>query len=789
MRSTKNYPVASKTRKQPDWVRKEFGSKWKGSVKQDDNFCDLVRKIRDGKASESKLPDLHKYQKFVTQFMRFDSPYRTMLLYHGTGTGKTRTAISVYNSLYNTSPDWNVIILTKGSLKGNWKSELDRYLTKKGKKNRRLGVDFVAYNSANPYTQMVRLIQKMKKEGRQKNMYIIEEAHNFVSQVYGNTRSNQQQALDIYQHIMTEVEQNQTTRVICLTATPIINNPIELTFLFNLLRPNTFSTNPHDFQSTFLTQDSTTLIRRDMINVFQRRIQGLVSYYGGEPKAYYATTKSQYVKLKMSKYMDEIYRHVQNLEATGTSTGSALNRPTRGTIVAVANFRRGQSGMFKGLTRSACNFVFPVIAKSIVNGKIDVSGRNRPRPFQIRKQMREEGKITENDEKRDINKKVSKLYSSLRRQYIQSLRKYFEIVNRADKKNGHTITDDIGSFFKSGHEPLAFVQQSGKRSGLFQCMADCSPKMTVIALSRVLNSKKIGVVYSGMVEMEGLEIFTMYLENIGILKYDAPGQAPYGRYINLNSKSDSTWADRAIKSYINKPENFRGKIVSTVLISPALSEGINLFNVRSVHIMEPYWNENRIIQIIGRGRRLCSHAHLPRDEWHVDVYRYIMIRDEGGLTADEELEAMTQRKKLLVDSFLKPIREVAVDCPLWHDDHIDKDPYRTCFRFSSKQLIERPNAVGYRKYFKEDVEKGAAGSHAPDHEDRKIELKKVRAQTEDGKPEEYWMDMDGGFLYDLQNEYLIGLIERDGDGIFQMVDFDTYFIGKVVMYDHFTSVD
>ena len=35
-----------------------------------------------------------------------------------------------------------------------------------------------------------------------------------------------------------------------------------------------------------------------------------------------------------------------------------------------------------------------------------------------------------------------------------------------------------------------------------------------------------------------------------------------------------------------------------MMISPAGAEGINLNNVRQVHILEPYWNEVRIEQKI-----------------------------------------------------------------------------------------------------------------------------------------------------------------------------------------------
>ena len=65
-----------------------------------------------------------------------------------------------------------------------------------------------------------------------------------------------------------------------------------------------------------------------------------------------------------------------------------------------------------------------------------------------------------------------------------------------------------------------------------------------------------------------------------------------------------------------------------MLISPAGTEGLSLKNVRQVHIMEPYWNEVRITQMIGRGVRQCSHKDLPMEERHVDIYRYKSVLPE-----------------------------------------------------------------------------------------------------------------------------------------------------------------
>lgn len=79
--------------------------------------------------------ELRKYQDFLGKYLDYNSPYRDILIYHGLGSGKTRSAINIYNVLYNYSPDWNVFILLKATLKeSTWVRELESWLQKEEKR-------------------------------------------------------------------------------------------------------------------------------------------------------------------------------------------------------------------------------------------------------------------------------------------------------------------------------------------------------------------------------------------------------------------------------------------------------------------------------------------------------------------------------------------------------------------------------------------------------------------------------------------------------------------------------
>lgn len=58
-------------------------------------------------------------------------------------------------------------------------------------------------------------------------------------------------------------------------------------------------------------------------------------------------------------------------------------------------------------------------------------------------------------------------------------------------------------------------------------------------------------------------------------------------------------------------KNLRGEVCRVFMITGAGAEGLSLRNVRTVHILEPYWNKVRTDQVKGRAVRICSHADLP----------------------------------------------------------------------------------------------------------------------------------------------------------------------------------
>jgi len=109
-------------------------------------------------------------------------------------------------------------------------------------------------------------------------------------------------------------------------------------------------------------------------------------------------------------------------------------------------------------------------------------------------------------------------------------------------------------------------------------------------------------------------------------------------------------------------EDYNSGKVKAMLVSSAGSEGLDLKGTRSIQLLEPHWNHNRIEQVIGRGIRYGSHAALPENERNVRVIKYETILpktlgqsiflQKRSTSADEYLEGLSNKKQKTLDKFL-----------------------------------------------------------------------------------------------------------------------------------------
>lgn len=173
-----------------------------------------------------------------------------------------------------------------------------------------------------------------------------------------------------------------------------------------------------------------------------------------------------------------------------------------------------------------------------------------------------------------------------------------------------------------------------------------SPKVKAVAedFSKRLKSNPDhkGIVYSNYLD-SGLNEVAGQFDKKGI------------PYVKFTGEMSGKQQKQAVEDYNS------GK-VKAILLSSSGSEGLDLKNTRSIQLLEPHWNKNRIDQVIGRGIRYKSHVSLPEKDRAVDVLRYQttmpktfvqkLFRQDPSTSSDEYLENLSNKKQRLLNQFL-----------------------------------------------------------------------------------------------------------------------------------------
>ena len=87
-----------------------------------------------------------------------------------------------------------------------------------------------------------------------------------------------------------------------------------------------------------------------------------------------------------------------------------------------------------------------------------------------------------------------------------------------------------------------------------------------------------------------------------------------------------------IELFNKRPDNINGKTVRFIILDSGYKEGIDIFDVKYVHIFEPLITESDEKQVIGRGTRFCGQKGLefiPNIGWPLHVFKYNLIGDNN----------------------------------------------------------------------------------------------------------------------------------------------------------------
>jgi hypothetical protein len=596
-----------------------------------------------------EMPDkLLTHQQIAADYLNINSPYRGLLLYHGLGSGKTCSSIAMVEGFLRKNV--KVLVLTPKSLEQNFRKELlkcspafkvPRHWVKEDKwtyttdkepnydsldESDQKAVDEAINEEIDSKFQFVHtnaLTAMNFKTLFPENPFngvcvIIDEVHQLTARIAASKDMPDTVAKTLYEWLMSA----RDCRIIALTGTPIVNGPVELGVMYNILRGYTRIwrvgvTDAVDVDHLLSTQLESLKSSINFVGYNNHTVEitrtpdQFENVYEGHKKVGVKRGKP----LSDEQFTKELDAAMKDLARSPAAVSAVKSLPDTEMDLAPATFKR----RILGLTS-----YFPDMKSLLPELK----------PLRIHRIPMSEYQSVVHTKLRDTEKKES---DDVPANYRSASRAACNFV------------------FPKGDEP--YLKDIERYSPKFKEMLDTIKAITTHQL-----------VYSSM--LEGLKVFSEYLNDSGYEELKVrdghvlnavTSKPKYVMYTTSSSETDR----ELLKAIFNQnwkdvpdavAEQVKGMKVPLFVVSTAGAEGISLMNVTAVHLMEPYWLPGRMDQVVGRARRICSHTTT---EDGVTPHLYLM-KD----STDEDIYAMAVEKKKEFDNWLAMLKETAIECDL-----------------------------------------------------------------------------------------------------------------------------
>lgn len=425
------------------------------------------------------------------------------------------------------------------------------------------------------------------------------------------------------------------------------------------------------FMSSFVTAD---VPNPDVHNpeVLARRMLGSLSVYSSTDPALMPTIlPAKVVRVPMSDRQYEEYLVQRDIERRKERAAA------RYAAKAGAADSDESKNLYRAFSRSLCTFVFPEGIKRIYRADIyktlddDVENED---DGQAGEEMATTARAT-------AKKKVERAYD-------RALEESLALIN-ADRTRLLAVSGDLKTLSPKYFSILSHLLEPKTRS---------FPAIIYSQFRRVegLGLLRMSLIANGFAELiivkrQGTLVAELYPADASpktprfIVYGNDDVDAAAAMLKVFNSQLDAlpstllTSITKLLGATVSDPDgNRHGAIARLLLITQSGSEGISTQNVREVHIIEPFWHANRILQVVGRAARTNSHSDLPKEERTIEVFVYaatftpsqaddVTIKKlDKQRTSDEHILNVATQKRILLDKFTDVMRRSAVDCVLHH---------------------------------------------------------------------------------------------------------------------------
>ena len=686
-------------------LRKEFEKlKYNGEIKDVKELSNIICANPDF--------ELLPHQLFVKGFMSNTTPYKSILLYHGLGSGKTCSAMGISEEIRKTAKQTGIqpriFVIASPNVKENFKLQLfdksklvktdgiwslntcvgKNILNEINPTNAEISEDviishansilkndykFKGYDSfANYIEEKIKIgegecslaQQELVKKHFDNSLIIIDEVHNCTKE--GKTLSNPLKKL---------VKYADNLRLILLSATPMYNSPKEIIWITNLMNLN--DRRPTIKYSDVFDEDG-KLIGEDLL---RRKLTGYVSYVRGE---------NPYT------FPFRVYPSPSKQKFTAINSGEEVDVPLQGKIY-LTEIGEMQKKVYDLVIRKSLNQgdgLFVVNNESDLENmeKYGYSKLQAPLQSLIVTFWHEDFERIVNDEE-DDDVKYKELYGQTG---LDHMMKYVK-DNTKNLKYNYEYKEGVPHIFSQDLLP----RYSAKITKVCDCIRASANR--IVEIDKVNKTIHGGIIivytqyiYGGIVPM------ALALEEMGFLRYggehdslfkkgivdkridantmeeynknELPGSFKQARYMIISGDKYFSQNNAEDIKVVTNNDNKYGEQVRVILISRAASEGLDFKNVRQVHVLDPWYNMNRNEQIIGRGVRNRSHCSLEFEERNVEIY---MHATTNGIkeTADTYVYRYAEEKAKKIGKVTRLLKEISVDCVLNHSqsDLTDKN--------------------------------------------------------------------------------------------------------------------
>ena len=680
-------------------LKQEF---WDYRSKAGGNILSQIRQSDSVKSSKTHFK-LQNHQRFISHFLSSVTPYNSMLIFHGVGTGKTCTSIQVAEMyLTETGGEKKAIIITPIAVQSGFRREIndplkleaddpteqctgDQYLSMLSPEEIKLGgglsyierklnrfvksrYDMLGYGSFENWfkrdiidkareqypddkikqSKTIRELIEFYFSGR---LLIIDEVHNIRDPDYKKR---------ILRYLILIARFSNGAKIILMSATPMYNLANEIIHIVNILRLNEgLPAVPEKL--IFDSTDSDKLLEVDeedgMVNgadILKSSVNGLVSYLRGENPVDFPVRLPPSPDIMDGRnprpqrdFKNEL---IENELPEGVDILPIIRVPIDDSTV----LGRSYSDEFEGKLSGNRDITAPSAAVGLVQSAVCVFPNGTSGTVGFTDSFRElpaddpEGMYQPNREAADVIEPGTGkifLHPDRIREYAP---KISEILKVAHSSNGISLifTQNLqGSAIPIGMalELMGYQRIDGK-----PLLAFSNPRMRPEAIGtggltqKQFNERDMG---SRGVEWQ-----------------------PY-TYTILSGDIKLTKNREKTLRLINSETNIRGERVKIIIATEAISEGVNFKNLREVHMTDAYYHISLMDQVVGRAQRYRSHNSLPRNERNVSVYVWCVSwapehPRSGSETLDETLWRKAEEKSVRIGRITRILKESAVDCHL-----------------------------------------------------------------------------------------------------------------------------